>query len=99
MSKLNFFYQVSKFLFGLYLVCFAWGAPGQERTEISDRDYQNESVEMADRFREEGKIYVVVAVILTIFVGIVLFLFVTERKINTLEQQVKQLKENKYQES
>lgn len=43
-------------------------------------------VEMADTFRSNGKIYVVVLVISTIFAGIILFLVFLERKIKKLEQ-------------
>lgn len=42
--------------------------------------------EMADTFRSNGKIYVVVLVISTIFAGIILFLVYLERKIKKLEK-------------
>lgn len=45
------------------------------------------SPEMADKFRSNGKIYVVVAVILTIFAGIILYLVRLDRKITKLEKQ------------
>ena len=48
---------------------------------------QNNGVEMADTFRSNGKIYVVVAVILTIFAGIILYLVRLDRKISRLEKQ------------
>ncbi|MEZ5029896.1 MAG: CcmD family protein [Saprospiraceae bacterium] len=41
-----------------------------------------------DFFQSIGKIYVVFAVILSIFVGIILFLVRIERKINRLENQI-----------
>lgn len=44
-------------------------------------------VEMADNFRTNGKIYVVVAVILTIFAGIILYLVRLDRKISKLENK------------
>jgi len=44
------------------------------------------SVPMADRMRSEGKIYVVVAVILTIFAGIIFYLVRLDRKISRLEK-------------
>ena len=43
-------------------------------------------VEMADTFRTNGKIYVVVLVISTIFAGIIFFLLFLERKIKKLER-------------
>ena len=45
------------------------------------------TVEMADTFRSNGKIYVVVAVILTIFIGIILYLVRMDRKLSQLEKQ------------
>ncbi|HVG42872.1 MAG TPA: hypothetical protein VM888_14765 [Chitinophagaceae bacterium] len=47
---------------------------------------QEENVQMADRFRSEGKIYVVVAVILTIFAGIIFYLVRLDRKISRIEK-------------
>jgi hypothetical protein len=43
-------------------------------------------VEMADALRQNGKIYVVVAVILTIFVGIIIYLIRLDKKISKLEK-------------
>lgn len=48
---------------------------------------QERQVEMADTMRSNGKIYVVVAVILTIFAGIILYLIRLDRKITKLEKQ------------
>lgn len=46
-----------------------------------------EGVQMADTLRSNGKIYVVVAVALTIFAGLVLYLVRLDRKISRLEKQ------------
>ncbi len=46
----------------------------------------NRPVEMADTMRSNGKIYVVVAVILAIFAGIILYLVRLDRKISRLEK-------------
>jgi CcmD family protein len=43
-------------------------------------------VEMADALRRNGKIYVVVAVILAIFLGIIIYLIRLDRKISKLEK-------------
>jgi hypothetical protein len=48
---------------------------------------QERNVEMADTFRSNGKIYVVVAVILTILAGIVIYLIRLDRKISKLEKK------------
>ena len=47
---------------------------------------QDSSAEMADTFRSNGKIYVVVAVMLTILAGIILYLVRLDRKISKLEK-------------
>lgn len=47
---------------------------------------QNDKVEMADIMRSNGKIYVVVAVIVTIFAGIIIYLIRLDRKLTKLEK-------------
>jgi hypothetical protein len=47
---------------------------------------QGGPAEMADSFRANGKIYVVFAVILTIFAGIILYLVRLDRKISRFEK-------------
>jgi hypothetical protein len=46
------------------------------------------TVEMADVMRSNGKIYVVVAVILTIFAMLVIYLIRLDRKISKLEKNI-----------
>lgn len=46
---------------------------------------QGDTVEMADALRKDGKIYVVVLVLATIFAGIIALLVRLDRKINKLE--------------
>lgn len=50
-----------------------------------------QGVEMADLMRSNGKIYVVVGVILIIFSGILLYLFQTGKKVDRLEKKIKEL--------
>ena len=45
-----------------------------------------QDVNMADIMKENGKIYVVIAVMLTILAGLVLYLVRLERKISKLEK-------------
>ena len=49
---------------------------------------QEDAVAMADTMRGNGKIYVVVAVIVTIFAGIILYLIRLDRKISKLEKTI-----------
>ena len=47
---------------------------------------QRPDVQMADGMRANGKIYVVVAIIVTIFAGIVFYLIRLDRKLTKLEK-------------
>ena len=49
-----------------------------------------DGVEMADRLRADGKIWVVVAVIAAVFAGIILYLVRLDRQIGKLEKEVKE---------
>jgi CcmD family protein len=44
-------------------------------------------VQMADAMRSNGKIYIVVAVCLTILIGLFLYVFYLDRKISKLEKE------------
>ena len=50
---------------------------------------QNE-IEMADAFRADGKIYVVVVILSIVFTGIVLYLIRLDRKVSRLEKEQRQ---------
>ena len=58
----------------------------QEKIAINESDYQNTRVEMADVMRAEGKIYVLVGIIVIVFAGIVVYLINTDRKVARLEK-------------
>ena len=47
---------------------------------------QEKEVEMADAMRSSGRIYVVIAVMLTILLGLILYLWRLDRKIGKLEK-------------
>jgi cellulose synthase/poly-beta-1,6-N-acetylglucosamine synthase-like glycosyltransferase len=48
---------------------------------------QGKTVGMADEMRSNGRIYVVVAVVLTILIGLVLYIVRLDRKIAKLEKE------------
>ena len=50
--------------------------------------FAQSEVEMADSLRSEGKIYVVVAIMLVIFLGLIGYLFLMDRKITRLERKI-----------
>ena len=48
---------------------------------------QNSDVEMADMLRSEGKIYVVVACIVIILVGLLAYLFSIDKRLKKIEKE------------
>jgi len=61
-------------------------ASAQDKIPISDEDYNNQEIEMADTMRSEGKIYVVVAVVLIILLGLLGYTTHIDRKLSKLEK-------------
>ncbi|GHM99739.1 hypothetical protein WSM22_12290 [Cytophagales bacterium WSM2-2] len=51
-----------------------------------------QNAEMADTMRSEGKIYVVIAITLVIFFGLIGFLVYTDRKVAAMEKRINELK-------
>jgi len=49
----------------------------------------SQEVEMADTMRSNGKIYVVVGIILIILIGLITYLFLLDRKVGRLEKRLK----------
>lgn len=54
-----------------------------------------QDAEMADAFRADGKIYVVVAIILIVLAGLIAYLFLIDRKLNRLERMIDGKKQTK----
>jgi len=51
---------------------------------------QAQTAEMGDTFRQEGKIYVVIAVMGIVFLSIAVILVYIERKLSKLEKEIKE---------
>jgi len=47
---------------------------------------QPQPVDMADTMRSSGKIYVVIAIILIIFAGLAIYLFMIDRRLKKIEK-------------
>jgi CcmD family protein len=77
-----------KKLLTIALLIFSLSALAQEKIPVSAADYSNNSVEMADLMRADGKIYVLVGIIVIIFVGIIVYVVNTDRKITKLEKNL-----------
>lgn len=54
-----------------------------------------QNAEMADVMRSEGKIYVVVVIILLVLLGLVLYLFLQDKKLNRLEKMIREKQQTK----
>lgn len=50
--------------------------------------HSHEEVKMADTLRSEGKIYVVVTVVVIILIGIILYLILIDRKVSNMEKKL-----------
>ncbi|MGV3504438.1 MAG: CcmD family protein [Adhaeribacter sp.] len=48
-----------------------------------------QQIEMADRMRQEGKIYVVVGCVLVVLAGMIVYLVSIDKKVSRLEKQYK----------
>jgi len=48
--------------------------------------------EMADTMRSEGKIYVVVGILLIIFAGLIVYLVMLDRKVSRMEKKLSEKK-------
>ncbi|MGN6644885.1 MAG: CcmD family protein [Cytophaga sp.] len=56
-------------------------------TSISALAQQSNEPEMADKFRADGKIYVVVTVVAIILVGLLVYMISLDKKIGKLEKE------------
>ncbi len=66
----------------------------QQKIEVNEQDYQNQQVEMADAMRADGKIYVVVAVLVVIFAGFIGYAIRIDSKVSRLEKEMSSGKVN-----
>lgn len=66
---------MKKYFYLLLLMFVALGAQAQD-------------AEMADTMRSNGKIYVVVGIILIVLIGLIAYLFMLDRKITRLENKL-----------
>jgi len=79
-SKAFRFMQKSFLFIALPLACFLFTIPAKAQQSA-------EKVQMADGMRSSGKIYVVVAVLVTVLAGLLIYIISLDRKISKLEKQ------------
>lgn len=77
-----------KKLLAIALLLFSLNVLAQDKIEVTEADYANDRVEMADQIRADGKIYVLVGIILIIFAGITVYVINTDRKISKIEKNL-----------
>ena len=59
-----------------------------QKIEVAEQDHNRAEIEMADKMRENGKIYVVVAVISLVMCGILAYVITIDRKLSRLEKEI-----------
>ncbi len=79
--------RIRKILVVIFLL-FSLQSMAQEKQKITEQDYTNDQVEMADTLRADGKIYVVVAVVIVILSGLIMYTVSIDRKINKVEKEL-----------
>ena len=72
----------------LFLLFCSLSLPAQEKVQVEEQDYRNTEIEMADAMRSNGKIYIVVAVLVVMFMGLVIYAIRIDRKLGKLEKEV-----------
>lgn len=77
----------------ILLFSLSFAAQGQPKQPVTEADYNNMHIEMADQMRAEGKIYVVVAILTTILAGFVVYAIRIDRKVSKIEKELSQKKE------
>lgn len=80
--------KIRKYLFAVAFLFFTLQGLAQDKQQITPQDYNNQEVEMADRMRAEGKIYVVVSVIGILLLGILVYTVTIDRKLSRVEKEL-----------
>ena len=79
---------MKKYIF-IILLFISISAFGQPKQKVTEADYENSQIEMADALRAEGKIYVVVAILATILVGFIVYTVRIDSKLSKIEKEIK----------
>ncbi|MDI9356088.1 MAG: hypothetical protein QM536_03565 [Chitinophagaceae bacterium] len=78
----------------ILFICIQHQIYAQETQQITPHTSENTSIPMADAFRKEGKIYIVITIILIILIGIFLYILTIDKKIKYIEQKLTEIKIN-----
>ena len=55
---------------------------------VTEICFSQDQIEMADELRSSGKIYIVVGCLVTILLGVLLFLIFIDKKVGNLEKKI-----------
>ena len=72
----------------ILLVMISSLSVAQDKIPVTEQDYVNSEVPMADKLREDGKIYVLTGIIMIILIGTLSYLVVIDRKVGKLEKEL-----------
>ncbi len=81
-----------RILSALFFMVSLFTSAGVFAQAASGNSPATETVEMADVMRADGKIYVVVAIVLLVLAGIFIYLFLLDRKVKRLETLLREKK-------
>jgi ABC-type amino acid transport system permease subunit len=80
--------MIKRVTFALFFTLSTLLSAAQDKIDIGEEDYTNQQVEMADAFRADGKIYVVVAVVMVILLGLLAYVYLIDRKVSRIENEI-----------
>ena len=80
---------MQKKIYSALLLLFCWFTGFVAQAQTNPDTSKTEKVEMADLLRANGKIYVVVAVLVIILLGLISYVLRLDRKISRLEKEIK----------
>jgi hypothetical protein len=83
--------MLNKFLLalGLALSLLVTNAIQAQDNGVETDAAATQQIEMADRMRQDGKIYVVVGCVLVVLAGMIFYLVTIDKKVSRLEKQYK----------
>ena len=77
-------------LFSVLFTNNAWAQTSDvAETTVVEANAPSTEIEMADRLRADGKIYIVVGCVLVVLAGMLIYLISLDKKVSNLERQIK----------
>jgi hypothetical protein len=89
MKKLNKWVLALALALSFLLTTAVQAQPNNESVTVEANAGAGQQIEMADRMRQDGKIYVVVGCVLVVLAGMIFYLVRIDQKVSRLEKQYK----------